>query len=200
MKNTIIAMAVVTAFFAVACENQSDRTAENNRKNEQQQQQDNQQSMENPFKMSPEEFAKKAYETNLKEVQLGELATKKATDKEVKNFAQTAIKDHKDANNKLMPIAKNKNVQIPATLPENEMKDIQDLKQKTGVEFSKEYIDKVVNMHEETVDLYKKASENLQDPELSNYASEMLPHLQHHLESAKNIQKKLEQKPALVKK
>lgn len=198
MKRTIT-FAVVTAFFAFACEQQSNNTAQQNRE-EQNNQTQQQQPVKNVLSMSPEEFAKKAYEANLKEVQMAEIAAKKSTDKDIKAFAQTAMKDHKDANDKLLSLAQLKNVEVPKVLPEGEMDDIKELNEKKGLEFSKEYIDEVVDMHEESVDLFTRASENLEDQDLKQYASEMLPHLQHHLESAKNIQKKLEEKPASVKK
>ena len=98
-----------------------------------------------------------------------------------------------------MPIAKIKKVTIPKTLPEDEMEDINDLNEKSGKEFSKEYIDKVVDMHEESVEMYQKASENLKDEALNSFASQMLPDMQRHLNEAKKIQKNLEERPASIK-
>ena len=85
MKNKSILVAIAAAFFAFACENQENRMAEETQTTTEQPTNETE-SQEGLFKMTPEEFTQKAYEANLKEVQMAELAAKKSTDSEVKSF------------------------------------------------------------------------------------------------------------------
>jgi predicted outer membrane protein len=65
------------------------------------------------------EFARKAAEGGLMEVQFGELAQEQAKDEQVVQFGERMVQDHGEANEKLKAIAEQKGIQLPQELPED---------------------------------------------------------------------------------
>lgn len=59
------------------------------------------------------EFVQKAAAAGKKEVAQGTMAASKASNKQVKQYAQTLVKDHTAANQQLTAIARRKNITIP---------------------------------------------------------------------------------------
>ena len=60
------------------------------------------------------EFAKQAAMDGMKEVEHAKLVASKATNAQVKAYANRLVKDHTNANNQLKAIAKRKNIELPA--------------------------------------------------------------------------------------
>src|SRR5213082_3489499 len=61
-------------------------------------------------------FVKKAAEDGLAEVELGKLATEKASSDEVKKFGQRMVDDHSKANDQLKQLASKLGVNLPSDL------------------------------------------------------------------------------------
>ncbi len=61
-------------------------------------------------------FVKKAAEGGLAEVELGKLATQKASSEEVKKFGQKMVDDHSKANEPLKQVAGSEGIELPTTL------------------------------------------------------------------------------------
>jgi putative membrane protein len=137
------------------------------------------------------DFVVNAADAGMREVQLGQLAVSNAASPQVKQFAQTMVDDHAKVNEELKAAATTKNITVPAALSEKSQKVYNDLAEKTGVEFDKEYIDQMVKDHKDAVDLFKKQADDGKDPELAKWAAEKLPALQHHLEMAESAQETL---------
>jgi len=133
------------------------------------------------------EFAVKAADSGLAEVNASEVAQQKAQDQRVKDFAAMMVQDHTKANEELKMIAASKNITLPTAPGEPHLKDIADLNEYTGADFDKEYMDLMVNNHEKAVSLFEDAADNAEDGEIKAYAAKTLPALQKHLEHAKTI-------------
>jgi putative membrane protein len=131
------------------------------------------------------EFAVKAANGGMMEVELARLASTKATSTPVKEFAKKMMDDHMKANDELQSIATQKNITLPAALSEESQKDVDRLSKLSGTEFDKEYMSFMVDDHQEDVDEFKKASDECKDPELKAFAAKTLPVLQSHLDMAK---------------
>lgn len=131
------------------------------------------------------EFAVEAAAGSMLEVQLGQLAQTKATSPEVKKFAEMMVTDHSKANDELKTLAQQKNITLPTSLAADHQKKYDDLNQKQGAEFDKEYMDLMVKAHEEDVDEFEDQAQDGNDPELKAWASEKVATLRHHLEMAK---------------
>src|SRR5690606_11410339 len=64
------------------------------------------------------DFAVKAADASLAEIELGKLAMEKATDQRIKDFAQKMVTDHQRANDELMAIATRLNITLPPVVSE----------------------------------------------------------------------------------
>lgn len=137
------------------------------------------------------DFAVKAANGGILEMEAARLAREKAQNSDVKEFAAMMLKDHQTANDELKALAGRKNITLPARLGEDEQKHIDELAKASGAEFDKKYVKLMVDDHEDDVDLFKKAAGDLDDAELKAFAAKTLPTLQKHLERITTIDKNM---------
>lgn len=138
------------------------------------------------------DFAVKAANGGMFEMELAKMAQQKATNKDVKDFAAMMMKDHMAASEELKAIAARKNITLPTTLGKDAQEDVDELTKLTGTEFDKKYVDAMVEDHKDDVKLFQEASITGQDPELKAFASKTLPTLQKHLERITTIDKNMQ--------
>ena len=127
-------------------------------------------------------FAMEAAEGGMMEVQLGKLASTRATSSAVKQHAKMMVEDHSKANAELKQLAASKNITLPDSLSGEKQNDIKDLSEKKGADFDKAYTDFMVDDHKKDVDKFKEASEKCNDADLKAWAAAKLPTLQSHLQ------------------
>jgi putative membrane protein len=138
------------------------------------------------LKHSDSSFIEKAAKSGMEEVQISQIALTRATDPQVKEFAQMMVSDHGSANTKLAQLASSKGV----TLPMNEPSEHKWTAKKEGKDFDEDYIGKMVEDHQDAVKLFEKGMKS-QDAEVAAFASATLPTLQAHLTQAKGLKKSL---------
>lgn len=136
-------------------------------------------------------FATDAANGGLAEVALGKLAQTKATNAQVKNFADMMVTDHSKANDELMAIAKTKNITLPAAPDADHQKKLDDLSKLSRKDFDKAYVDAMVDGHKKTLDLMQKAAKDCADPDLKAFAAKTAPVVQTHLDAINKIQKSM---------
>lgn len=143
--------------------------------------------------MSPDdkEFVMKAGMGGLAEVQMGNLALQKASNADVKAFAQRMVTDHGTANSELQMLATNKGVAVPAELDGAHKGGLEHLTALSGAEFDKAYMQHMVDDHQKAVADFQKASQGTGDTDVKGWASTKLPTLQDHLRQAQEIAGKL---------
>ena len=133
------------------------------------------------------EFIAKAGMGGLAEVQMGNLATTKASNAAVKAFGQRMVTDHSKANEELKTLATAKGVGLPTELDSEHKGALDHLASLSGAEFDKAYMDHMVQDHEKDTAEFEKASTDAQDAELKSWAGKTLPTLQDHLKQAKSV-------------
>ena len=138
------------------------------------------------------EFAVEAVSAGLAEINAGKIAQEKATNPRVKEFSAQMVEEHTRATEELKALASEKDIIIPTAPGENELREIADLNAEEGVEFDKEYINLIANDQNDVIDLYENAVENVDDPEIREFASRTLALLKSNVEEAKNIEESLE--------
>jgi putative membrane protein len=143
-------------------------------------------------------FIRKAAEGGLAEVELGKLATQKASSDEVKKFGQRMVDDHSKANDQLKQLAQQKGVDLPTQPDAKDKATKSRLEKLSGEQFDKAYMQDMVKDHTKDVSEFKKESTSAKDPDVKNFASQTLPTLQDHLKEAKSIAPK-ENKQASAK-
>lgn len=156
-------------------------------------QEQNEQNLDNKELEKASDFVVKAADAGMAEVQLGKLAAERATKPEVKKFAQTMVEEHTRANDELKALAQQQNIVVPASISEENQDKMNKLQEKQGEEFDKEYIDMMVKDHEKVVDMFEKQAENGDVPEISEWASNKVPALRHHLEMARTTEDAIDQ-------
>jgi putative membrane protein len=140
------------------------------------------------------DFAVKAADGGLLEVQLGNLALTNASSPEVKQFGQMMIDDHSKANQELQKLAASKNITIPAVLSSKAQKMMDDLSQKKGSAFDEDYISMMVEDHEEDIKEFKREVDQGKDAEMKAWAASKISILEHHLSVAKDAKEHVKNK------
>ncbi len=131
-------------------------------------------------------FFEKAALSGKEEVAVSEVALPRLTHPQAKEFATMMVSDHTGANAELKALAQAKGVALPAKEPDTR-------KWSAGKErnLDKAYMDKMVDDHQDAVELFAKASKKSDDADVQAFAAKTLPTLQHHLTQAKAIQQAL---------
>ena len=133
-------------------------------------------------------FISKAIEGNLAEVQLGQLAQQKGASDGVRTFGQQLVTDHTAANQKATAVAGQMSV-TPPSEPNKQQKAVYDRMAKlSGDAFDRQFVKHMVDDHKKDVAEYQKAAKRKNDP-AAGYASETLPTLQQHLQTAQSLAK-----------
>ena len=131
-------------------------------------------------------FITTAATANLKEIRLGQLAKKKAQDERVRQYGAMMEKDHTVANEQLQAIANRTGVTIPADLPDDAKATEQTLTDTKKENFDREYIKEMIGDHKKAVLEFNNVTAS-KDTAISNFARNMLPKLNAHLEEANTI-------------
>jgi len=137
--------------------------------------------------MADNDFLAKATEGGLKEVELGKLASQKASNADVKAFANRMVADHGKSNAELARIA-GTTVAKPAA---EKLAPPAKLTTASGAEFDRAYMAEMVMAHQNTVALFEKQLRDGQDEALKRFVTEKLPTVRDHLEKARALQAKV---------
>ncbi|MFL6244934.1 MAG: DUF4142 domain-containing protein [Thermoanaerobaculia bacterium] len=137
------------------------------------------------------EFVTKAGMGGLAEVQMGNLALQKASNADVKAFAQRMVTDHSKANAELAQFATAKGLALPTELSGEHQAAYEHLNSLSGAAFDKAYMQHMVEDHEKDVAEFDKTSTSASDADLKAWAGKTLPTLKGHLEQAKTTARKV---------
>lgn len=152
-----------------------------------------------------EGFVKKAGEANMAEVQLGRVASERASNPDVKNFGQMMVRDHSKANDELKQAVSAHNVPLPTELDDKHRDKLEKLRQLQGADFDREYMRTMVDGHEEVADFVGDRASEASKPSgndahaaletaVNGWAARTLPAVQEHLRLAREISERLEQR------
>jgi putative membrane protein len=185
-----ILMIIVFPAIFVACNNNNNAPKEDNKKTAEEM---------NDAKFNHEgekdaEFVTDVQDINLTEMNLGQLAASKAMMTETKDLGKMMETSHKKAYDDLASLAAKKTISVPSAMSDASKKDYDNLSQKTGVDFDKDFCDMMVKGHKDAIDKFEKGTKDLSDPDLQAWASNMLPALRAHLDNAMKCQEMLKGK------
>lgn len=140
------------------------------------------------MKSADARFAMKAAQGGMAEVQLGQLASQKASNPDVKAFGQQMVDDHTKANDQLKSVAGQENMSLPTTLDSKDQSMYNKLQKMSGADFDRTYVKAMVKDHQEDVKEFQKEADKGKDAQIKNFASQTLPVLQQHLTKIESIQ------------
>lgn len=142
-----------------------------------------------PLTKADADFLVNTASDGMLEMQLAQMARDRSGNQRVKDLGAMIVKDHEETVAKLKKLATDKNVTLPADISNGQQKRKEDLLKKSGIEFDRTYIDITVNDHNKDIKDYGKAAKNATDPDVKSFASNSLPMLYTHLDSARSLQK-----------
>lgn len=133
-----------------------------------------------------QQFANTASASDAFEIQSSQLAATNASSKAVKSFAQHMVDAHTASTAKLKTAAASASPAITpdATLSADQQQKLADLKSKTGAAFDSVYIDDQIAAHQSALDGLKSYSASGAVLALKDFATQMIPTVTAHLNSA----------------
>ena len=134
-------------------------------------------------------FVTKAADGGQTEVQIAQLAAQRATNTEVRAFAQKLVDEHSKVNSELLGLASQKNVKVDTD--DDKDRAYKRLNKKSGAEFDEEFVEHMIDEHEKTIKMFEKASTDTKDSELRAFASKHVSALRSHLQQAQSLRQTL---------
>lgn len=141
----------------------------------------------NPQELSKQDqqFVNQAYSINAGEVKLGELAQKKGTTPDVKDYGRRLAEDHRLGLEQLQRAAQKDNIRLPTQLDQKHQELYQKLSQLSGPQFDQAYLEHMKEGHQEAIDTFQKEVDKGSHQNLKQYAQKQLPVLKAHKAIAK---------------
>ncbi|HXS69418.1 MAG TPA: DUF4142 domain-containing protein [Candidatus Polarisedimenticolia bacterium] len=134
-------------------------------------------------------FVKEASEGNQAEIATAQLAQQKSQNPQVKDLAQMIQNDHQQAQEKLQTIAQTHGMALDQKPTFTQRREQSKLEKLTGADFDQQYTKDMLEDHVKDIKKFQKASQNLEDADVKQYAQETLPTLQSHLQHAESAAK-----------
>jgi len=122
------------------------------------------------------------------EVQAGELALQRSTNPAVRGFAEMMIKEHRQHLDQLkFTNASNASAPMPETLDSDYMMLMSRLGAVPAADFDREYMNMMIDGHEEVVEIYRGYSQVGEVESLRKLAAATIPTIERHLAEAKRV-------------
>jgi putative membrane protein len=143
---------------------------------------------DNQTKLTVETFMQQAAASDTFEITTGNMAAQKAAMSDVKTFGQMLVTDHTRTSKELKTLAKQKNITLPKTMPQEKMPLVTALQNQTGANFDKQFSQIQVDAHEEAINLFERAEDDITDADVKAFINKNLPGLRMHLVEAKRLE------------
>jgi putative membrane protein len=147
--------------------------------------------VEQPLAKHDKEFITEAMNDSMAEIALGTTASMKATLPETKSLADRMVSDHNKASEELRALAAKKGVAPPAEMEKAAKNEQDKLAKMTGKKVDKEYADRLIKDEEKDLKAFQKAAKDAKDPDVKSWAAKMIPTIEDHVKSAKQIESKI---------
>ncbi len=136
-----------------------------------------------PTANSAEVYVTNAAMGDIYEIQSSNLALEKSESETVRQFAQQMITDHTDTTAQLNSTLSSAGLQItpPANLDTRRAGMINTLRNLSGEEFDRAYLEQQAMAHQEALTLHSGFAQNGDNDALKGLAAEIAPKIEHHL-------------------
>jgi putative membrane protein len=129
------------------------------------------------------------------EIELGKIAEERGANAQVKQFGQMMVRDHTMGANELKQVVAGK-LEVPEEMDEKHRDLAQRLRGLQGAEFDREYMNAMVEGHEEVKDMIEsRANEAANNEPIENavnqWAAKTLPKVEQHLQHAVELRDRL---------
>lgn len=139
------------------------------------------------------DFVAKAAASDMFEVSAAQVALKKSTNAQVKEFAQMMVKDHtkSTADLKAAIAQSGQAITPPAALPADLQAKLDDLSKASAADFDKAYMDNQVDAHQAALDLLQRYAQDGDVPAIKSFAQTTVTVVQGHYDHAKTLRDSL---------
>ncbi|MBD1829509.1 DUF4142 domain-containing protein [Microcoleus vaginatus GB1-A2] len=127
-------------------------------------------------------FVMQAGQMSMMEVELGRLAVQRGSSAGVKQYGQEMVEEHTRANQELMQLVMQKQVELPTEMSTQNTALMKRLSGLSGTSFDTAYKQAMIESHNQAIALFQAQSQQGQDPDLKAWATQKLPNLQAHLQ------------------
>jgi putative membrane protein len=136
-------------------------------------------------------FVTEAAMGGMAEVELGKLASEKASNDKVKAFGQRMVTDHSKAGDELKSLAATKRITLPTSIDAKHQSTHDKFAKLSGPEFDRAYVRDMVADHKEDVAAFTRESMSGKDNDVKAWATKTLPTLREHLRMIEALEKEL---------
>jgi len=136
-------------------------------------------------------FVKHMGAADMAEVEAGKIASQKASNPEVKKYAEKMVQEHTKMLEEGKQLAQKKGITEPPQVDSKHRENLKDLQAKSGDDFDREYITQMVQDHEGALNLVQKAAKDAKDPDIKAHAQKGEPHIKAHLDEARKLRASL---------
>lgn len=125
----------------------------------------------------------KLHQSNQKEIEMGKVAQKHGSAKEVKAFGTMLVKDHTAADKKVIALAKKEKIDLPTAKPPSDEMANMAKESDFDAKFAKDMLDD----HKKDVAEATAARDSTTDDKLKKLLTEIVPTLQKHEDTAQKL-------------
>lgn len=133
-------------------------------------------------------FVTEAAQGGLAEVALGGIAAERAQNERVRDFGELMVRDHSEANEKLIALAKSKGFEVPKSLSAEAEQLRHQLQTMQQDDFDEKYVDEMVKDHRKDVEAFERHAKEADDPDLRRFAEQTLPTLRSHYDAIRDLE------------
>jgi putative membrane protein len=132
-------------------------------------------------------FVTMASMSNYAEIQAGQVASTKAQNEGIAEFGEMMVTDHTGAGTQLKSIAEQIGLPAKDSLDAAHVRLMDTLAMLSGSEFDSVYINSQIRDHQMAISLFQDQADNGENADLRSFASDLLPHLEMHLQHADSL-------------
>ncbi|MFL6450179.1 MAG: DUF4142 domain-containing protein [Bryobacteraceae bacterium] len=129
---------------------------------------------------SDKKFAMMVAQTDLAEIEVGNMALQKSTDPHVKQIAQKLVDDHTKTSTAMKEIATNKGLTLPTETDAKHKALATKLQGESGKDFDKDFLEANSKDHHKVVSAFEKEANGGKDPDIKQFATQFLPAIKEH--------------------
>jgi putative membrane protein len=138
-----------------------------------------------------EAFVGRALAQGMLKVKLSERAAEKATNADVRKFAQQMVNDHKKTNRRLMDLANSMKLGVVQGLDKDSKEALAKLDRLQGANLDREYMQHQIKAHEKAIKMFEGRAKETTNASVKTFINDTLPHLREHLKEARAVAAKV---------
>ncbi len=134
-------------------------------------------------------FLKETELDGMAEIELGKLAAAKASNSQVKQFAQRMVEQYTASHGRILRLASDETVAVPKTMDGKRQSRVDRIAKLSGPGLDRAYIEDETKQRHQDLKEFTKASQGANDPNLKSFATETIPSLEDDLNALKILSK-----------